>query len=98
VRIVRDSAEFGELRPGDVLVAPYTNPAWTPLFERAAAVAVDSGGPTSHAAIVAREYGIPAVMATVDGTRRLADGQRVRVDGTAGLVLRATQERTDQRE
>jgi len=86
-RILRDSAEFGKLRPGDVLVAPYTNPAWTPLFERAAAVVVDSGGPASHAAIVAREYGIPAVMATVDGTRRLADGQRVRVDGTAGVVL-----------
>jgi pyruvate,water dikinase len=89
VRIVRESAEFGKLRPGDVLVAPYTNPAWTPLFERAAAVVVDSGGPASHAAIVAREYGIPAVMATVDGTRRLSDGQRVRVDGSRGLVLHA---------
>jgi pyruvate,water dikinase len=87
VRVVRDSAEFGKLRAGDVLVAPYTNPAWTPLFERAAAVVVDSGGPASHAAIVAREYGIPAVMATVDGTRRLTAGLRVRVDGARGLVL-----------
>jgi rifampicin phosphotransferase len=87
--VVHDSSEFGKLRAGDVLVAPYTNPAWTPLFERAAAVVVDSGGPASHAAIVAREYGIPAVMATVDGTRRLADNQLVRVDGGAGLILKA---------
>jgi pyruvate,water dikinase len=72
-----------------VLVTPYTNPAWTPLFAHAAAVVVDTGGVTSHAAIIAREYQIPAVMATVEGTRRLADGQRVRVDGTRGLVLPA---------
>jgi pyruvate,water dikinase len=86
VRVIREGSEFGNLRAGDVLVAPYTNPAWTPLFERAAAVVVDSGGPASHAAIVAREYGIPAVMATVDGTRRLTDGVRVRVDGARGAV------------
>jgi pyruvate,water dikinase len=89
VRVVRGSSEFGTLRQGEVLVAPYTNPAWTPLFERAAAVVVDSGGPASHAAIVAREYGIPAVMATVDGTRRLVDGQEVLVDGDRGLVRAA---------
>jgi pyruvate,water dikinase len=87
VRVIRAASEFGTLQAGEVLVAPFTSPAWTPLFERAAAVVVDSGGPASHAAIVAREYGIPAVMATVDGTRRLTDGQRVRVDGAAGLVF-----------
>jgi pyruvate,water dikinase len=87
VRVIRGGAEFGKLRPGEVLVAPLTYPAWTPLFQRAAAVVVDSGGAASHAAIVAREYGIPAVMATIDGTARLADGQRVRVDGEQGLVL-----------
>jgi pyruvate,water dikinase len=92
VRVVHDASEFGKLRAGEVLVAPYTNPAWTPLFERAAAVVVDSGGPASHAAIVAREYGIPAVMATVEGTQRLVDGQRVRVDGAAGLVLSTGQQ------
>lgn len=91
VRIVHDGTGFGTLLPGEVLVAPFTNPAWTPLFQRAAAVVVDSGGPASHAAIVAREYGIPAVMATVDGTRRLSDGQRVRVDGARGTVFRATE-------
>jgi pyruvate,water dikinase len=87
VRVIHDTSEFGTLQPGEVLVAPYTNPAWTPLFQRAAAVVVDSGGPMSHAAIVAREYGIPAVMAAVDGTQRLANGQWVRVDGTHGLVV-----------
>jgi pyruvate,water dikinase len=90
VRVIRDASEFGRLRPGDVLVAPYTNPAWTPLFQRAAAAVVDSGGPASHAAIVAREYGIPAVMGTVRGTRALAEGDRVRVDGSQGTVVRAS--------
>jgi pyruvate,water dikinase len=89
VRVIREGSEFGNLRTGDVLVAPYTNPAWTPLFGRAAAVVVDSGGPASHAAIVAREYGIPAVMATADGTCRLTDGVRVRVDGARGVVMAA---------
>jgi len=86
VRLVMGAADFGSLRPGEVLVAPFTNPAWTPLFQHAAAVVVDSGGPASHAAIVAREYGIPAVMGTTDGTRRLVNGQRVVVDGSAGVV------------
>ena len=81
VRVIRDSSEFGKLRLGEVLVAPYTNPSWTPLFQRAVAVVVDGGGAGSHAAIVAREYGIPAVMGAIDSTHRLADGQRVRVDG-----------------
>jgi len=86
VRIVRNASEFGKLRSGEVLVAPYTNPAWTPLFQRAVAVVVDSGGPGSHAAIVAREYGIPAVMGTTEGTQKLTDGQRVMVDGDQGRV------------
>ena len=86
VRIIRDPTEFARLRSGDVLVCPYTNPAWTPLFQRAAAVVVDTGGMASHAALVAREYGIPAVMGTVTGTADLADGQLVTVDGDTGLV------------
>jgi pyruvate,water dikinase len=89
VRIIKDGAGFSRLAPGDVLVAPYTNPAWTPLFQRAAAVVVDTGSLASHAAIVAREYGIPAVMATTLGTQILQDGEWVRVDGSQGLVLRA---------
>jgi pyruvate,water dikinase len=91
-RIVRDGSEFDKLVPGDVLVAPYTNPSWTPLFQRAIAVVVDSGSAASHAAIVAREYGIPAVMSTVTGTRTLSDGERIRVDGSQGAVFRVTPE------
>ena len=88
VRIVRGPDEFGKLQSGDVLVAPFTNPAWTPLFPRLAAVVVDTGAPMSHAAVVAREYGVPAVMGTGEATKTLVDGQRVRVDGTRGLVTR----------
>lgn len=89
VRIIGGPEDFGRLRSGDVLVCPYTNPSWTPLFQRAAAVVVDLGGLGSHAAIVAREYGIPAVMGTGTGTRVLTDGQHVVVDGSAGAVLPA---------
>jgi rifampicin phosphotransferase len=89
VRLIREPADFGRLAPGDVLVCPYTNPAWTTLFQRASAVVVDSGGPASHAAIVAREYGIPAVMGTGTGTRTLTDGQLVIVDGSTGRVTAA---------
>jgi phosphohistidine swiveling domain-containing protein len=89
VRVIREPAEFGALRSGDVLVCPYTNPTWTSLFQRAAAVVVDSGGVGSHAAIVAREYGIPAVMGTGSGTRVLADGQQITVDGDTGRVSAA---------
>ncbi|MCA2221678.1 PEP/pyruvate-binding domain-containing protein [Nonomuraea aurantiaca] len=87
VKVIRDPAEFGSLTSGDVLVCPYTNPSWTPLFQRAAAVVVDTGSAASHAAIVAREYGIPAVMGTAGGTSTLVDGQVVTVDGDAGTVV-----------
>ena len=87
-KIVHDVSEFGKLRAGDVLIAPVTNPAWTPLFQRAVAVVVDTGGTASHAAIVAREYGIPAVMGTMKGTKDLKDGQWIQVDGSRGLVLK----------
>ena len=86
-RIIRDTSEFAKLQPGDVLVAPVTNPAWTPLFQRAAAVVVDTGDSASHAAIVAREYGIPAVMGTANATQKLVDGQLIRVDGSKGLIF-----------
>ena len=89
VRIIRGPDEFGLLRSGEILVCPYTNPSWTPLFQRAAAIVVDLGGMGSHAAIVAREYGIPAVMGTGSGTRTLLDGQTVVVDGSTGRVTAA---------
>jgi len=93
VRVVSHPAEFGTLRDGEVLVCPYTNPAWTPLFRRAVAVVVDSGGSGSHAAIIAREYGIPAVMGSGTGTTVLTDGQLVTVDGNTGAVVEADQRR-----
>jgi pyruvate,water dikinase len=89
VTLIRGPDEFSRLVPGDVLVCPYTNPAWTTLFQRAAAVVVDSGGPGSHAAIVAREYGIPAIMGTAIGTATLTDGQLVTVNGSTGRVTAA---------
>jgi phosphohistidine swiveling domain-containing protein len=74
------------MQPGDVLVARMTTPAWTTLFAMAAAVVTDVGGPLSHSSIVAREYGIPAVLGTGVATHNLPDGQLVRVDGDAGTV------------
>jgi pyruvate,water dikinase len=85
-RVVRDDSEFSRLRPGEVLVCPIASPAWSVLFAQAGAVVTDAGGASSHAGIIAREYGIPAVLGTRDATRRLGDGQVVTVDGTAGLV------------
>ncbi|WP_372700019.1 PEP/pyruvate-binding domain-containing protein [Arthrobacter sp. JSM 101049] len=88
-RIIRGVEDFDRLRDGDVLVCPYTNPAWTPLFQRAAAVVVDTGAAASHAAIVAREYGIPAVMGTGTGTSAITDGEAITVDGGRGIVTSA---------
>ena len=86
VRIVRGPEDFGGFREGEVLVARLTAPAWTPLFGRAAAVVTDGGTLAAHASLVAREYGIPAVVGTGDATLRLRDGQAVTVDGGAGTV------------
>ncbi|WP_240463806.1 PEP-utilizing enzyme [Paenibacillus apiarius] len=77
VKVIRGPQEFHKLKPGDILVCTNTNPAWTPLFSVAAAVVTDTGGVLSHSAIVAREYGIPAVKACGNATKVLADGERV---------------------
>jgi len=87
--VVSGPEDFAQMNTGDVLVAPLTTPAWTPLFARAAAVVTDIGGPLSHGSIVAREYGIPAVLGTVAATKRIRSGQIVTVDGTAGVVTLA---------
>jgi pyruvate,water dikinase len=84
--VLNDAAEGVALQPGEVLVTTITNVGWTPLFPRAAAVVTDVGAPLSHAAIVARELGIPAVVGCGNATMRLRTGDRVRVDGTAGTV------------
>ncbi len=75
-----------DLQPGEILVAPLTAPAWTPLFTRAAGVVTDVGSAAAHASIIAREYGIPAIVGCGDATARLRTGMRVTVDGTAGNV------------
>ncbi len=84
--VLRAPSETDRFPSGAVLVAPATDPGWTPLFTRAVGVVVELGGALSHAGIVAREFGIPCV-ANIDGvTRLLRDGDLVRVDGAAGLV------------
>ncbi len=85
-RVVLDSYDPTALEPGDVLVAPITDPSWTPLFVPAAAVVVDVGAPLSHAIIVSRELGIPCVVSVTDGTRRIPDGALVEVNGDTGVV------------
>lgn len=85
-RVVTDPGDPGDLGPGDVLIAPLTDPAWTPLFVPVEAVVVDVGGQMSHAVIVSRELGRPCVVAATAATRRIPDGARIRVDGQAGIV------------
>jgi rifampicin phosphotransferase len=85
-RVLDGPADFGSMRPGEVLVARITTPAWTSLFAMASAVVTDVGGPLSHSSIVAREYGVPAVLGTGSATARIRTGQPVRVDGDAGTV------------
>jgi pyruvate,water dikinase len=72
---------------GDVIVIPYSDVAWTPLFARAAGVVAESGGILSHSAIVAREYGIPCVVSVADACSRIPDGAALVVDGTTGTVV-----------
>jgi pyruvate,water dikinase len=84
--VLRSAEEGADLRPGEILVTTVTNIGWTPLFPRAAAVVTDVGAPLSHAAIVARELGIPAVVGTGNATNVLHTGDRVRVDGSRGTV------------
>ena len=86
VRVVRGPRDFDRLQSGEILVAPLTAPAWTPLFTRAAGIVTDVGSLASHASIIAREYGIPAVVGCGDATARLRTGMRVTVDGSTGNV------------
>jgi phosphohistidine swiveling domain-containing protein len=87
-RIVRGLDDFDRIQRGDVLVAPLTAPAWTPLFDLVVAVVTDTGGVAAHASIVAREYGLPAVVGTGDGTARFHEGEVLEVDGSTGVVRR----------
>ncbi|MGZ0185437.1 MAG: PEP-utilizing enzyme, partial [Acidimicrobiales bacterium] len=85
-RIVVDPSDPGDLGPGDVLVAPLTDPSWTPLFVPVEAVVVDVGGQMSHAVIVSRELGLPCIVAVTGATTSIPDGALVEVDGSAGTV------------
>ncbi|BAS16277.1 uncharacterized phosphotransferase YvkC [Arthrobacter sp. Hiyo8] len=85
-RVLGGPQDFSQMAPGEVLVARITTPAWTSLFAMASAVVTDVGGPLSHSSIVAREYGIPAVLGTGVATQRLTSGQQITVDGDAGTV------------
>jgi pyruvate,water dikinase len=86
-RVLNGPEDFSQMQAGDVLVASITTPAWTPLFAMASAIVTDVGGPLSHGSIVAREYGIPAVLGTGVATRRIRSGQMITVDGAAGTVM-----------
>ena len=82
--------EIWRLQQGDILVCQVTNPTWAPIFQKIAAAVSDIGGSMSHTAIVAREYGLPAVVGTGSATQRIKDGQRIRVDGGRGMVTHSS--------
>jgi len=75
-----------DLDPGDILITTATDPSWTPLFVTIAGLITEVGGLMTHGAVIAREYGLPAVVGVVDATRLITDGQRIRVNGTDGWV------------
>jgi phosphohistidine swiveling domain-containing protein len=85
-RVVLTSAEFDRVRPGDVIVCPSSNPSWVPVFTIAGGLVTNTGGVLSHAAVVAREFGLPAVVGARDATSRIRDGQLIEIDGIAGTV------------
>ncbi|HSU36759.1 MAG TPA: PEP-utilizing enzyme, partial [Propionibacteriaceae bacterium] len=84
-RVILDLAR-ADLEPGDILVTAYTDPSWTPLFVAIAGLVTEVGGLMTHGAVIAREYGLPAVVGVVDATRLISDGQRIRVHGTGGYI------------
>ena len=85
-RVLLRVDQLGELEDGEILVAPVTSPSWTPVFHRIAGAVLDTGGIMCHAAIVAREYGLPAVVGTGTGTKTIKTGDRLHVDADAGVV------------
>jgi pyruvate,water dikinase len=95
VIVLRDPAEFARMKRGAILVAPATDPAWTPLFTLAAGVIVEVGGMLSHASTIAREYGLPALANVKHATTILKTGERVLLDATGGVVRREAVDGTD---
>ncbi|MCY3885817.1 MAG: PEP-utilizing enzyme, partial [Gammaproteobacteria bacterium] len=84
--VILETKDFHMMQPGCVLVCPTTNPAWTPLFPLASALVTDIGGLLAHGSIIAREYGIPAVLGLGDATRKIKSGDMLTVDGNHGSV------------
>ena len=85
-RVVKTVKEISDIREGEILVCTITSPAWAPIFSKIEAAVTDIGGVMSHAAIVCREYGLPAVVGTGRATSQIRTGQLLRVDGSAGTV------------
>jgi pyruvate,water dikinase len=85
-RVIFSADQIAEVQDGEILVAPLTAPSWAPIFGKIRATVTDVGGMMSHAAIVCREYGLPAVTGTAFGTKQIKTGQRIRVDGNTGQV------------
>jgi pyruvate,water dikinase len=85
-RVIVSHEDFPTLKTGDILVCPYTSPAWTPIFPKIKGVVTDSGGMLTHAAITAREYGIPAVVGTWVATATIKNGDIIRINGNEGTV------------
>ena len=85
-RVTLTPADFARVQPGDIIVCPSSNPSWVPLFAIAGGLVTNTGGVLSHAAVVAREFGLPAVVGTGDATTRIADGRMVEIDGASGEV------------
>ena len=85
-RVILSADQIGEVQQGEILVAPLTAPSWAPIFGKILATVTDVGGMMSHAAIVCREYGLPAVTGTAFGTAQITTGQRIRVSGNTGVV------------
>jgi pyruvate,water dikinase len=85
-RVIFDVGQLIDVEDGEILVAPFTSTSWTPVFGRIAGAVTDAGGIMCHAAIVAREYGLPAVLGTGSATKRIVTGDRIRVDADNGIV------------
>jgi len=97
-RVLFDSEDGALLHHGEILVAKFTDPAWTPLFLTAAGLIMEVGGIASHGAIVAREYGLPAIVGVQDATRILRQGEVIGLNGTMGEIVRLQEPRTQQPE
>jgi pyruvate,water dikinase len=85
-RVIRDISQLGEVLEGEILVCPTTSPSWGPVFSKVQAIVTDLGGSMAHAAIIAREYKLPAVVGTGTGTSVINTGDTIRIDGEKGIV------------